>query len=279
MITVVKSIPIYYEEYGTGIPLLILHTLPGDHQYMKAVIEAGFQRRSGWRRIYLDLPGMGKTPSAGWINNHDDMFEVVSAFMQSIAPDQRFVIMGHSYGGLLAQGLVYWEGSRIDGVFLVNPAIQLNSSNPNLPPPQVLVENEKFKAALTPRDNLVRGMFVVQDYDYLQFVRTYATPAFEVADYPFLNKLLKYQTFSFPAHQLRQPSPVPALILTGRQDSVAGYLDQWVLLESYPRATYAVLDRAGHFLAAEQQTLFWALTNEWLNRVEEYIARPSARMS
>jgi pimeloyl-ACP methyl ester carboxylesterase len=59
----------------------------------------------------------------------------------------------------------------------------------------------------------------------------------------------------------------PALIVAGRQDSVTGYAEQYTLLPHYPRATYAVLDVAGHNLQLEQPGLFAALVNEWLDRV------------
>jgi len=55
----------------------------------------------------------------------------------------------------------------------------------------------------------------------------------------------------------------------GRQDSVVGYRDAWRLIESYPRATFAVLDRAGHWLQIEQERLFAELAAEWLDRVRE----------
>jgi hypothetical protein len=41
------------------------------------------------------------------------------------------------------------------------------------------------------------------------------------------------------------------------------------LLEHYPRATFAVLDRAGHGLPHEQVGLLTALMGEWLDRVRE----------
>ena len=46
----------------------------------------------------------------------------------------------------------------------------------------------------------------------------------------------------------------------------------WELLDNYPRATFAVLDRAGHFVNIEQDVLCQALMREWLDRVEEYAA-------
>ena len=43
----------------------------------------------------------------------------------------------------------------------------------------------------------------------------------------------------------------------------------WELIEHYPRATLAVLDRAGHALIHEQPHLMQALVAEWLMRVRE----------
>jgi hypothetical protein len=42
----------------------------------------------------------------------------------------------------------------------------------------------------------------------------------------------------------------------------------WQILERYPRATFAVLDHAGHGLGIEQPYLLRALIGEWLDRIE-----------
>jgi pimeloyl-ACP methyl ester carboxylesterase len=63
----------------------------------------------------------------------------------------------------------------------------------------------------------------------------------------------------------------PTLIALGRQDSSVGYRDAWSIIELFPRGTFVVLDKAGHNLQIEQETLFNALVNEWLDRVEETI--------
>lgn len=60
----------------------------------------------------------------------------------------------------------------------------------------------------------------------------------------------------------------PTLIITGRQDNVVGYQDAWQLIEDYPRATFAVLDMAGHNLQIEQTDVFNVLVHNWLNRLE-----------
>ena len=55
---------------------------------------------------------------------------------------------------------------------------------------------------------------------------------------------------------------------------MVGYRQAWDILENYPRATFAVLDRAGHCLEIEQEVLFHALAGEWLDRVREHITAP-----
>ena len=50
--------------------------------------------------------------------------------------------------------------------------------------------------------------------------------------------------------------------------SVVGGSDN--LLEDYPRATFAILDTAGHNLQIEQEEVFNSLFLNWLERVEKY---------
>ena len=97
-------------------------------------------------------------------------------------------------------------------------------------------------------------------------------PLFEDAkqDNAFQDRLKR--TFSFQVDQLPQPFGEPALFLIGRQDQVAGYRDAWKILEHFPRATYAVLDQAGHAPDVEQVQLSHTLMSEWLDRVEASVS-------
>lgn len=55
-----------------------------------------------------------------------------------------------------------------------------------------------------------------------------------------------------------------------------GYRDARATREHYPRATFAVLDRAGHNVHIEQSQLLNALVHEWLDRVEDARAQAGA---
>ena len=268
----VRDLTISYDEIGSGMPLLMLHGWPTDHRQMARDFEPLFENRKGWRRIYPDLPGMGKTRAADWITTQDQMLEVVLEFMDAVAPRQRFVVAGASYGGYLARGVIHRRREQIDGLVLLVPSVETDDAKKKYPPHQTLVANPDFIAALRPEEQDLVNLIVVQSRELLDSARTVIRPAVAIADHEFLNRLEANHAFSFEVDALPAPFLAPTLIVTGRQDSVCGYREAWQILNNYPRATFVVLDRAGHALGFEQRTLFRALANEWLDRVAEYKA-------
>ena len=50
-----------YEEHGEGRPILLLHGWTMDRRVEIDNYEKIFATRPGWRRIYPDLPGMGRS--------------------------------------------------------------------------------------------------------------------------------------------------------------------------------------------------------------------------
>ena len=48
-----------YEIMGEGQPVLLIHGLACDMNLMKGCMEPVFSNVEGYKRIYIDLPGMG----------------------------------------------------------------------------------------------------------------------------------------------------------------------------------------------------------------------------
>jgi hypothetical protein len=51
--------------------------------------EPVFEARAGWRRLYPELPGHGKTPLPSWQQSPDDMLDVLLEFLDVVAPGER----------------------------------------------------------------------------------------------------------------------------------------------------------------------------------------------
>ena len=80
----IKNTQVYYEFYGEGLPIINLHGFMLDHRVLKGCMEPIFPKRNNFKRIYFDLPGMGKTKAESWIKNSDHMLELSIEFIKKI---------------------------------------------------------------------------------------------------------------------------------------------------------------------------------------------------
>jgi pimeloyl-ACP methyl ester carboxylesterase len=266
-----EDISVHYELHGDGRPMVSLHGFWLDHHSLTGCMEPIFERRDGWKRLYPDLPGMGKTPSKGWITNSDQMLDVMLAFIDKLMPNQHFVLAGESYGGYLARGIVQHRSELVDGLLLICPMVIADSADRTLPPHTVLVKNPTVMSTLNPEEREeFESIAVVQSQRIWERTRDEFNVGVAQADEPFLSTLQEdgYQ-FSFDVDASPAEFQKPTLILMGRQDAAVGYRDAWELVEKYPRGTFAVLDKAGHLLHLEQESLFNSLVCEWLDRIED----------
>jgi len=259
---------IHYEERGEGRPLVLLHGMTLDHRIMVGSFEPILEQRTGWRRIYPDLPGMGRTGAINGVTSQDQVLDLVLAFVDRVIGAGSFCVGGLSYGGLLAQGIAHRHPERLDGLLLVVTSMGILGEY-DLPEARVLIE-EPLDATGVEAGELAafNRMAVVRTRAHLERWKEEILPPGRMIDRTFLTRLRRRYRFSFDLTRLPTPFEKPTLFLLGRQDTTCGYRDAWRTLENYPRATFAVLDGAGHCLSYEQPKLFASLVDEWLDRVE-----------
>ena len=53
----ISELNVHYEEFGSGRPLVVLPGWPDDWTVPADYLEPVMRERSGWRRLYIDLPG------------------------------------------------------------------------------------------------------------------------------------------------------------------------------------------------------------------------------
>lgn len=278
----VGDVDVHYVEFPADSPMtgtvLLLHGFTCDHRMMTATFEPVFDERRGWRRLYLDLPGHGRSGATVQVDSTDAVFAILAKAIATLVPEGPLLVAGDSYGGYLAQGLVADQPDvGVTGVCLVAPAAIAEHGRRALPPRQIVFQEPEVAAALRSGELDPDGNFaqlaVVADARTLRRTTEEIDPGTALADEEALARIESGYTGSWEA----RPCPRfegPSLMVTGRQDHITGYTDQWALVEHYSRMTYAVLDRAGHNVHLEQDVLFTALVHEWLDRVEESLPVP-----
>jgi pimeloyl-ACP methyl ester carboxylesterase len=255
-------------EHGSGTPVVVVHGMGVDHREPEAALEPVLGSRPGYRRLYLDLPGMGASPAPESVASSDDVVDLLAGWLDATLGDEPVLLVGHSYGGYLARVLAGRRADRVAGIALLCPA---GARSRDVPPPVVLHEEPGVEDGLDATDaETFRDYFVVRTAATRRRFDEAVRPGAALVDAPALERVVRRweldETGAGTVH-------APVLILAGRQDSSVGFATAWDLVGRYPRATFAVLDRAGHALPHEQDRLLHALVAEWLDRVEEHRAR------
>ncbi|MBT2587071.1 alpha/beta fold hydrolase [Arthrobacter sp. ISL-95] len=260
----------HYVDYGSGTPILIIHGFCVDHRLLLE-LDPVFDAHGHWRRVYVDLPGMGQSTAGPEIDSADAVAEAVVSFARTTFADERFAVLGNSFGGMIARHLVAEFGEQVLGLALLCPVVVADHGSRTVPARTVLQTDPTLLAALDPVDAAdYEAMAVVQSPENWCRFRDAALPGFRVFDQSAVQRISSNYALRAEPEDRFANFQGPALILAGRQDHVVGYEDQLALAGSYPQATVAVLDRAGHNAHLDQPALTAALLGEWLERVQEW---------
>jgi len=266
----IKDSAIYYQEFGQGKPVICLHGFPEDHRAMIGCFEPLFKNDCSFRRIYIDLPGMGRSPKHPDIKNADDMLTILELLIDKLIGVQSFLLAGQSYGGYLSLGLAYRLSMKIDGIFLVCPCVVSEHKRRKLPKKRIayiedgLVErlgaDTEFKDFMT--------FAVVINSDTWHRYKEEILPGLKAADTAFTEAYQKDgYSFSFENELKTLRVDKPVHILTGRYDNCVGYEDAWAITQSFTNLTFTTLTDAGHNLQIEQLKFFEFYFNDWLSKM------------
>jgi pimeloyl-ACP methyl ester carboxylesterase len=253
----INETAVHVVEHGTGTPLVALHGGGVDHRETEAAIEA-IVPDTGYRRIYPDLPGMGRTTTDG-LSCNDHVVTLLSDLIDHLA-DGPALLLGHSYGAYLARGVAAQRPDLVLGLALFCP---FGERSRNVPDHEVVHQDPDAHDELEPAQRAgFDEYFVVRTPATARRYRDHVLPGTTLVDEAALGRI-----FSGPGLDLgSQAFTAPTLIAAGRRDSVVGYTDAIDLLERYPHATLAVIEDAGHALMHERPEPLAAILGDWLDR-------------
>jgi pimeloyl-ACP methyl ester carboxylesterase len=105
----------YVEHPGSGVPVVLIHGLPGTAEDWEDVTPL----LAGHRTIAIDRPGFGY--STGGYVPFDKQLEAIDALLHKLHV-VRPILVGHSYGGTISLGFAERYPSEVRGLVLVDAA-------------------------------------------------------------------------------------------------------------------------------------------------------------
>jgi len=169
----VNEVRVHYDQHGEGTPVLALHGAGVDHRELMASLEPAFEPLTGYRRIYLDLPGMGRTPAPPSVDSADAVLDVLLSFVDALVGDEPFLVVGHSAGGYYAQAIADRRPAQVLGLALICPLLAGIHDVP---------EHSVRRRSGEIGDDEFRDYFTVQTPEMLARYDRYVRPGAELAD-------------------------------------------------------------------------------------------------
>lgn len=260
----------HFVEYGSGTPILVIHGFGVDHRLLLG-LDPVFAAQGQWRRIYIDLPGMGMSAAGLEIDSADAIAEGVVAFARKTFGRERFALLGNSFGGMIARHVAAELGDQILGIALLCPVAVAEHASRTLPSQTVLREDSSLLESLDSEDRAdYEAMAVVQSSENWLLFRDSVLPGLRTFDQAAIERISESYALSVEPEERSPKFQGPAVFIMGRQDHVVGFQDQIGLSGHYLQSTIAVLDRAGHNVHLDQQGITRALLEEWLFRMQEW---------
>ncbi|MDO5836238.1 MAG: alpha/beta hydrolase [Methanobacterium sp.] len=257
-----NSTDIFYEDNGTGYPVVLVHGMGSDHTVWQGIIPL---LRDNYRVLALDLRGHGhsmKTPGPYTMElfSHD-----IYQFLESLNIDQAHFI-GHSMGGSILLELALQHPGKIRSLTLIS---------------SFAFVDQPLKEIFLNLDKILEYQGFDQFFDACMEL-TY-TSQFQLDNQEALHKIRRIMGKNNPIPPLRDTInaclevnlidflgsiQIPSLIIAGAMDCFTPtYLGEKIQ-EKLPQSCFKIMEGVGHNLPVEKAHETYLIIMEFLEVIK-----------
>lgn len=274
-VTVLGAVTRYW-TYGaedSPVTVVIAHGYRGEHHGIEPIIA----QLPGIRFISPDLPGFGEsTPLTDVAHSVEGYAAWLAAFVSQLGLTGRAVILGHSFGTIVAARAVA-DGLRAPALILVNPIAISGLKGPRQIATKVTVAYYDLAAKLPEGigHRLLNSWLVVQFMSSSmaktrdRALRRWIHREHHTYFSRYANRDVVVEGFrasiSTDVSEFAARIPMPALLVAASKDDITPVSAQYELVAKMPNGTLRVLDGVGHLIHYEVPALAAAAISEFLD--------------
>jgi pimeloyl-ACP methyl ester carboxylesterase len=247
--TRINDITIYYEVFGEGEPVLLIHGLAARGKGFKFQIPALSER---YRTITFDNRGVGETDQPEEPYSIAGMADDAAGLLDALDVESAYVF-GVSMGGMIAQELVLRHPRRVRKLALGCTHSGIKHCTPS---PQWVTDIFKNLPG-KPRDQVVRESI---PFNFSPFTQEHNPQLIEEMVPLMIDNRQRGRAYSnqinaiyaFDAYDRLPEIAVPTLILTGADDVLIPPANSQTLAARIPNARLIEYEHAGHLFFVEK---------------------------
>ena len=253
---IVDSVKIYYEEYGTGKPLLLIHGFMGaTYEYAKVIDELSKR----YKLIVVDLIGFGRSDKDKDLDySRKNMGYLMNKLMNQIGIEI-YSVIGHSMGGEVAANIAYYYPNIVDKMILVDSAGYNGIYIPDLP--EILIKNV-VQSYLWQKMFYNNSLYKQNSYDDSIFNKLYSMN--RKIPPGTLKKLNNTDDSGKIKDNIRKIN-VPTLIIWGKEDKIIDVKYAYKFNKDIKGSKLVIIDNCGHIPNIEYKEIFISEVSNFLD--------------
>jgi proline iminopeptidase len=280
----INGCELYVEEQGQGIPLVLLHGGPGStHHYF----HPHFSRAKNFARvIYYDQRGCGLSDyKKGKGYTVDQAVGDIEGLRKALGLE-KIVLLGHSYGGILAQKYSVQYPENIKGLILVDSGLATSTYLEPTRQYDYMSEKEKeridqiFKEVtkaeeqgkISPSERmevLVYNRLLNGDWKRQNFYKPTPEQMARYATYEWkhdqnFNQIMSAEINKIDLKGAFDKCPIPTLIIEGKRDLTWNIDKPEKLSKNHPHSRMILFENSGHNPFMDEPDKFFNILQEFL---------------
>jgi len=266
----INGAEIYYTTVGTGVPVMIMHGGLGlDHTYLRPYFDALEDRA---QVIYYDHLGNGQSAHpVDFAELTFDRFVADADALRAYLGHEKIILIGHSYGGFIAQEYAAAHSDRLLGLVLSN-TVPVFDYAPTLSgtDEQMAALGQVFSRPMESDEdfrsnwNIISQMYY-KEYDPKVGAALDAKTHYSYAAWNVANGLLA----TFNTTDKLASINVPTLVIGGAHDGITPVDPGAARIDGLlPNSEMIVFENSGHFPFIEEQTLYFNALGAWIDKIK-----------
>lgn len=247
---------IYFEKYGHGIPIIFLHGWMLNHQTLKQTFEPMFLENEHlsrhFQRIYIDLPGMGKSLIENEYLDNTTYLKQIKDFLKNILPNNsKPILVGHSYGCYISLGIQ--EELDALGLFLIAPVTIAAPTQRTLPTHSVNLSIDTFYSEEIEFIDFKLNNFILSEKNWLNYSEQ-ILPAIHAANKKFC-EYYEAEQYVFPNEDelFFNINPRKTMVVIGKNDYIVGFEDSLSFFQNFTNLEFLLLNNCGHNIQIDKK--------------------------
>jgi proline iminopeptidase len=264
---------LYCEQEGRGTPLVLLHGGPGaTHHYFHPYFS---QAGDFARVIYYDQRGCGLSDfQAGKGYRVDQAADDLDRLRQALGMD-KWVVLGHSYGGLLAQCYALRYPESLKGLILLCASTGLHDSSGPSRTQDFLSPEERQKISQIRRTSglstaqIVYNNFLNGDWKRQSYYKPSRERIAQIALYEWVqdrnfNGIMSRSAAAVNLEGAFSQCPIPTLIMEAKWDMSWSTDKPERFRENHPHAQFDMFEESGHSPFEDEPARFFGILKDFI---------------